>query len=368
MVVRCTKCILPASVPGIEFDETGVCNYCRGRRASIEQYDFAGKDEEFKKLVEKQKERRSKNKLRYDVLVPVSGGRDSTYTAWRLVNDFGAKVLCVNYRNPFSSEQAQKNIQNLVERLHLDLVTFPDRFGVHKKSFRTNLIAWMKRPDLANVSLMCLACQSIYLNIFSIASRHDIELIIAGANPYEITGFKSESQGVEDLDRHRVLKLAAQYSKKILRNRSYIRPVNIIPAVNAFLSLWGDAPYLRMRYPRIRKSAFFYYFPYREDEINRALASIGWKKADDNPSPWRFDCEVDSVKNYIYEQLIGVTEKDDLFSRYIRAGLMSRGDALERLASEAAVNREIVKRVLGVIGLEISQLDDALARAKAHVL
>ena len=364
MVRRCNKCVLPDTVPGVEFDEAGICNHCRGYRGSVTEYDFEGKDEEFKQLLEKQRQRRLRKDLKYDVLAPISGGRDSTYTVWKLVKEYDMKVLCANYKNPFTSSQAQKNIQNLIQKLGIDLVEFPDKYGLHFKSFKTNLRAWLKNPDLASANLMCIACQSIYINLFQIAKKNKIELIVAGANPYEITGFKAESQGVDDLDKKRITKLVSTYSKKVMRDRAYIKFVNIIPAFNAAMSLYGDAPYLRWRYPKITKSAFFYYFPYKEDEIHKVLDSIGWKKAEDNPSPWRFDCEVDSVKNYIYKKLIGATEKDDLFSRYIRAGIMSREEAIERLEKET-VNIDIVKRVLGMAGVELSELDEALERANA---
>jgi tRNA(Ile)-lysidine synthase TilS/MesJ len=364
MPERCCKCVLPATIPSIEFNDTGVCTYCQGYRESVTEYDFEGKDVEFRELIEEQKKRRIERNGEYDVLVPVSGGRDSSYVALKLATDYDAKILAVNYKNPFTSAQALKNITNLSEKLGITVIEFGDTGGIHEKSFKTNMKAWLKHPDLANVSLLCLACQSIYLSIFKVAKQHGIELIVAGANPYEITGFKAESQGVDDLDQHRIRKLIAKYLKKITENLSFIKPINIIPAVKAVLSLYGDAPYLRWRYPNIAKTAYFYYFPYNEEEINTSIERIGWRKADDNPSPWRFDCEVDTVKNYIYLHLVGATEKDDLFSRYIRAGLMSREEALARLEAEGSINPEILERVLGQIDVELSQLDEALERSK----
>lgn len=363
MVRRCSKCVLPETIPGIEYDTGGVCNYCRNESDSITNYDFEGKEAEFEELLEEQRRRRVEQNLPYDVLVAVSGGRDSSYVVLKLVRDYGLEVLCANYENPFTSAQARENVRNLVERLGLDLVTVPDRFGMHLKSFRTNLKAWMKKPDLASANLLCIACQSIYMGIFDAAHRNGIQLIIAGANPYEITGFKTESQGVEDLDRNRIRKLIVNYSRKLLNNLGYIRPVNVIPAVKAALSLYGQTRFLSWRFPNVQKTALFYYFPYDEQMVMRELEEIGWKTSDDNPSPWRFDCEVDSVKNYIYEKMIGATEKDDMFSRYIRAGLMTRDQALERLEREGVVNTEIVERVLRAAGTTLSELDRALETA-----
>jgi hypothetical protein len=362
---RCTRCVLPDTIYNIEFDENGVCNHCRGSDKAVDNYDFTGKGEEFERIIEEQRQRKIAKNLKYDVLVAVSGGRDSSYVVWKLATEYGLNVLCANYDNPFTTEQARKNIEILVEKLGLDLVRFSDKGSIHKKSFRTNLLAWMKDPELSSVGLLCLACQSLFLSVFDIAKKNDIELIIAGANPYEITGFKMEAVGVEDLDKHRIRKMVKNYSKKLIKNRGYVRLINFFPALKAALGLYGDTPYLRWRYPNLTKTAYFYFFPYNEEEIDRTLHEIGWRKAPDNPSPWRFDCEVDSIKNYIFQSLIGATEKDDMFSRYIRAGLMSREEALGRLDVEGKVNLEIVKRVLGQIGIELSQLDEALERARS---
>lgn len=75
----CTRCVLPSGTPGIEFDRNGICNYCneyepmnvRGEAKLREFLDaFQGKGEE------------------YDCLVCISGGRDSTYTLWKLVSEY----------------------------------------------------------------------------------------------------------------------------------------------------------------------------------------------------------------------------------------------------------------------------------------
>ena len=68
------------------------------------------------------------------------------------------------------------------------------------------------------------------------------------------------------------------------------------------------------------------------------------------------DCEIDSLKNHLFTQLVGATEKEDLFSKNIRAGLTTREKALERL-HEGDVNPEIINRVMTKIGMKSSDLD-----------
>ena len=79
------------------------------------------------------------------------------------------------------------------------------------------------------------------------------------------------------------------------------------------------------------------------------------EKAKDNKSPWRFDCEVDSLKNYLFQKVIGANEKDDLFSKNIRWGLMTREEAMNRI-EECEVNIDIVERVLSKVNMKLPDL------------
>ena len=140
-----------------------------------------------------------------------------------------------------------------------------------------------------------------------------------------------------------------------MRNWRYLRACNFIPAIHTLLSLNGNTQYLKWRYPDIQKLGYFYFHPYHEKEIDDCLRDIGWKKARDNKSAWRFDCEIDSLKNYLFQKVIGATEKDDLFRKNIRWGLMSREEAMNRL-EEGEVNIEIVKRVLGKVNMKLTDI------------
>ena len=108
----CSKCILKSGTPGITFDENGICNYCSTYTP------MKGEGEE--KLVAIL-ERFKKSGGRYDCMIGVSGGRDSTYTLWKLVHDYQMKVLAVNYKNPFTSGQARENMRRAIQTLNVDL-------------------------------------------------------------------------------------------------------------------------------------------------------------------------------------------------------------------------------------------------------
>lgn len=155
---RCSKCVLPDTTPNITFDEQGVCNYCN----TYQKFDYKGEDKLIE-LLEAQKKRNSK----YDCMVNISGGRDSSYTLLKLVKDYDMNVLVVNYKNSFTDPQARANIQNATDILGMDLISFETKTGVAEDTFRHSLNAWIQKPSPAMVPMMCVACKNMWWDKYS---------------------------------------------------------------------------------------------------------------------------------------------------------------------------------------------------------
>ena len=113
------------------------CNHCR----SHGPFRYKG-EEALRELLDSRRNPASD----YDCLVAISGGRDSTYTLLKLARDLERRVLAVNYRNPFTHPQAERNIKSALEKLGVDLVSFRLRRRVHQRTARRNLIAWLNKP------------------------------------------------------------------------------------------------------------------------------------------------------------------------------------------------------------------------------
>ena len=99
---------------------------------------------------------------KYDCIVMLSGGRDSSYVLLKVVKDYGMKVLAVNYENPFTHPQAKKNITNAVTALGVDLVFIKDRNDRHIKTLGANVQAWFKNPSPAMIGMVCIACKTMW--------------------------------------------------------------------------------------------------------------------------------------------------------------------------------------------------------------
>lgn len=119
----CSKCIYDETVAGISFDSEGVCNYCHTMEKFKEEYG-TGTSEGEKKLSEiiKQVKKEGKNK-KYDCVIGVSGGTDSSYLVAKLV-EWGLRPLAVHYDNTWNTAIATENIKKVLDKLKVDLYTY----------------------------------------------------------------------------------------------------------------------------------------------------------------------------------------------------------------------------------------------------
>ena len=130
MTSRCRICIYPDSRPDCHFVD-GVCSGCRSyaERAKINWYE---RKAELVRMLAKAKKRCSQ----YDVVVPVSGGKDSTYQVLTLL-EMGARVLAVNAGTDYLSDIGRRNLDNL--KRFCDVVEWTPNIEVRKKLVRIGL-------------------------------------------------------------------------------------------------------------------------------------------------------------------------------------------------------------------------------------
>lgn len=104
----CKKCVMPDTRPRLTFNSDGVCAACEWHEIKKE-IDWSARIEEFRTLCDE-----IRGKQRYDCIVPASGGKDSTYVADKMKNEFGLNVLTVTIAPPLETELIQNNMQNFL--------------------------------------------------------------------------------------------------------------------------------------------------------------------------------------------------------------------------------------------------------------
>jgi hypothetical protein len=330
----------------VPLNDSGICRYCTDHKKIV----LKGEDQ-LLALFNKFKNKHNK----YDCLVNISGGRDSAYTLLSLAKDFKLNVLAVNYANPFTDQQAKRNMARMVSILGVDFIQFGLAGDIHKRILKNNILAWFGNPSPAMIPAVCIGCKIIWPEILKIAKKNDIKCIVNGGNPYEYTSFKKELLGVSPragLDRTYAQNIIG-LGKEALKNLSYLKPQFLPATVKGYLFANQYAPGSRLLAGDIERIDLFHFLPWREDTvINRIKKELDWDSPKDLASTWRFDCQIGHLKDYMYLKTLGFTEKTDFFSIMVREGLMSRGEALERISRENKIHYDKIEDLFSAIGIK----------------
>jgi N-acetyl sugar amidotransferase len=148
--------------PDITFDDKGICNYFYEYLEAEKNHVLKGEEgqKKYNEIISKIKTDGKAKK--YDCILGVSGGVDSTYLAY-LTKEAGLRVLCVHFDNGWNSELAVKNIQNIVEKCGFDLYTYVINWEEFKdiqlSYFSANVIDIEAVTDIAIFSALDIICK-----------------------------------------------------------------------------------------------------------------------------------------------------------------------------------------------------------------
>jgi N-acetyl sugar amidotransferase len=170
----CTRCIMDTSDSEIAFDDAGVCSHCheyerRVAEAVVPQPEGRRRLEEIVARIKRDGRRR-----RYDCILGLSGGVDSTYVAY-LTKQLGLRPLALHLDNGWDSDVAVRNIHNIVRKLDIDLETHV----LDWEEFRSLQLAFLRAstPDSEIPS-----DHAIVASLFETAVKHRVRWIMNGAN------------------------------------------------------------------------------------------------------------------------------------------------------------------------------------------
>ena len=170
----CTRCVMDTTDPNIEFDADGVCDHCHRHLIALATNVHRGADGRERMMKIADEIRRQGAGKAYDCVIGVSGGVDSTYTAW-LVKEIGLRPLAVHLDNGWNSEIGVRNIAGTIEKLGIDLYTHV----IDWEEYRDIQRAFLK----ANVPDVEIPTDhAIIATLYSVARKHGIRTIISGHN------------------------------------------------------------------------------------------------------------------------------------------------------------------------------------------
>lgn len=346
-VRRCTKCVLPETMPYINFDSEGVCNYCR----TYKPRNIPKSKEELFALVEPYRRQHGN-----DCIVPFSGGRDSCYGLHLVINELKMKPLAYTYDWGMVTDLGRRNISRMCAKLGVENIIVAADISKKRRYIAMNLKAWLKSPHLGMISILTAGDKHFFRHIETIKEQTGIQLNLWGVNPLEVTHFKAGFLGIPPyFEEKRV------YTHGIMKQLRYqaLRFNAMLASPGYFnTSLWDT---LSGEYYRsfTKKSAYYHIFDYwRWDEklIDQTLEYYDWEKAPDTTTTWRIGDGTAAFYNYIYYTVAGFTEHDTFRSNQIREGDMTREEALKLVNVENIPRYPNIKWYLDVLGFDFKQV------------
>jgi hypothetical protein len=343
---RCTRCILPETMPFIAFDADGVCNYCTNYRVR----NHPRPKEELFEIVEPYRRRTGD-----EVLVPFSGGRDSCYALHLIVKELGLKPITYTYDWGMVTDLGRRNISRMSAELGVENIIVAADIGKKRDNIRRNLNAWLKSPHLGMLSVLTAGDKHFFRHIETVKKQTGLSLNLWGINPLEVTHFKAGFLGVApDFAEKRVYSHGAtkQLHYQRLRFKAMLQSPGYFNR-----SLWDT---LSGEYYRsfTEKSDYFHIFDFwrwDEDQIDDTLLrEYDWERAPDTTTTWRIGDGTAAFYNYAYYTVAGFTEHDTFRSNQIREGDISREEALRLVAEENTPRYPNLRWYLDVLGVDFA--------------
>lgn len=343
-IKRCIKCILPETMPFIEFDEEGVCNYCNHYKLR----NVPKPKQQLFDLVEPY--RRSSG---CDCIVPFSGGRDSCYGLHLIVKELGMKPIAYTYDWGMVSNVGHRNASRVCSELGVRNIVVSDDIAMKRKNIERNLRVWLKKPHLGMISILTAGDKHFFRHLETVKKQTGISLNLWGVNPLEVTHFKAGFLGVAPdfyMDKVYINGLGKQLQyhshrfAQMLKNPGYFNS-----------SLWDtlSGEYYRSIMKKTDYYHIFDYWQWDEELINKTLlGDYGWEKAEDTNTTWRIGDGTAAFYNYIYYTIAGFTEHDTFRSNQIREGQISREEALMLVEDENRPRYENIKWYLDMLHID----------------
>ena len=348
-IKRCTKCILPETMPFIKFDNLGVCNYCN----SYKPRNNPKPKEELFNLVESY--RRNGNEL--DCIVPFSGGRDSCFGLHLIVNELKMKPITYTYDWGMVTDLGRRNISRMCAEMGVENIIIAADISQKRKNIRMNLEAWLKSPHLGMMAMLTAGDKHFFRHVESVKKQTGIDLNLWGVNPLEVTHFKTGFLDIEpDFEEKRVYSHGAM--KQLRYHSKRFRAMMESPSYfNS--SLWDtlSGEYYRSFTDKKDYYHIFDYWRWDENEVNDILLNqYDWEKSIDTSTTWRIGDGTAAFYNYVYYTVAGFTEHDTFRSNQIREGQITREKALELVEDENRPRYQNIRWYLDALGLDFESV------------
>lgn len=296
----CTRCIYDDSVPSIKFDDAGVCNYCHMVDSLIAEYGTGETRGEtaFLEMVEKIK-LEGKGK-KYDCVIGVSGGTDSSYMVYWAIQH-GLRPLAVHYDNTWNTAIATENIRKVLTKLKVDLYTHVTNNKEMDDIYRSFFLAGV--PEIDAATDLALA-----ETLYRAADKYGIK--------YILEGHSFVAEGITPLGKNY---FDGKYISSIHRRFGKMK-MKTFPN----MPFWTFIKWIALK--RIKKVRPFWYIKYSKEDAREFLEKeYGWQYYGGHHLENRMTAFNHS---YYFPKKFAIDYRNNSLSASVRMGKMSREEAI----------------------------------------
>jgi hypothetical protein len=309
---RCSRCILPETFPKIHFDEKMVCNFC----LSHQHVPVKG-EENLAKILQTQKGET------YDCVVPISGGKDSTFILYYAVRILKLRVIAVNYDSGFQTDLARENIINVCKTLNVPLTIIKANINTQRAMLREALLI---SKIAGNFFKTCGNCSLIFRTIsLNTAKKYMVPFILSAESSFVKTprvGIGGIKQLVKNVSKRNMLRLAFHGIKYYFFSVLQMSQMKV-PLKQRF-NPFSTMPISKGKIQGI--SIFHFLECDTMNKVDFLTKELGWKFPENQPD--RFDCLLHCFSNFRWFKEIGITMDGCDHSTMIRENLLSRDAAM----------------------------------------
>lgn len=334
----CSRCIYDTKIPNISFNNQGICNYCQQIDDLSEQFPNDERGEiELLRLVDEMK-KAGKGK-KYDALIGVSGGCDSSYLLDLMTNKYGLRLLAVHFDNTWNSTVATENIHCMTDKLGVDLFTEV----VDSNEFDDIILSFLKAgvKDIDTPTDIALATT---MNIA--AEKFGIK--------YKIDGHSFRTEGSAPMG---WVYMDAKYIESVHKEFGNV-PMKTFP------NLWLSKQLKWMLFNQIKSVRPLYYMDYDKEAAKAMLIKdYGWT--------WYGGHHLENrTSSFFHSYFFPQRWQSDFriagYSAYCRDGRMSREEALELMKEEPHIEEGLLDFYKKRLNLSDEDFERLMSLPKKH--
>lgn len=334
----CLTCIYDELTPGISFDKYGECSYCLMIK-DIKKEFGTGTNEGKKKFLSiiNEIKKKGKNK-KYDIIIGVSGGTDSSYLL-HLAVQYGLKPLAVHYDNTWNSAISTQNIKKLVSKLDIDLKTHvvdnKEQDEIVLSFFKAGICGLDAATDLALAEVM-----------YRYANQYKVKYIFEG-HSFAAEGISPISSSYTD----------GKFIQSVVKKHSSVK-FKTYPLMTFFRFLrW-------ILFVRIKKIRPLWYLKYDKKTARSILEKeYDWKYYGGHHLENRlaaFD------HSFLMPTKFGVDQRNNSLSALLREGKISKKEALDEYEKKPILEEGLIDYTKKRLNLSDYEFDSIMQGPIRH--